>query len=79
MLESQDQLSIDDDPLSWPDDNDSLESMSELDEEEEGVEDDLDDDIFDLIEAATINCLVTSRAQHPEVDSMRAIRNVIVQ
>jgi hypothetical protein len=38
-------FSIDDEPLSWSDDNDSLELMSEPDEEEEGVEDDLDDEI----------------------------------
>jgi hypothetical protein len=42
--------------------------MLELDEEEEeGVEGDLGDDIFDLGERATINCLVTSRAHHPKV------------
>jgi hypothetical protein len=60
----------------WSDDNDSLELMLELDEEEEeGVE---DDDIFNLGETVTINCLVTSRAHHPKEESMRAIRIVIV-
>ncbi|KAN0123087.1 hypothetical protein V8E52_003040 [Russula decolorans] len=65
-LESQDDLSIDDEPPSWSDNDDGLELMSELDEEEkEGVEDDLDDDGFDLGETATINCLVieSSRAR----------------
>jgi hypothetical protein len=66
--------------------------MSELDEEEkEGVEDlvgdDLDDDIFEFrsrresgretVETATINCLDISCAHHLIVDSTRAIRNVM--
>jgi hypothetical protein len=51
----------------WSDDNDGLELMLELDEEEEeGVE---DDDIFNLGETVTINCLVTSRAHHPKEES----------
>jgi len=39
------------------------------------VENELDDDVFETV---TINCPVSSRAHHPKVDSMGAMREMIV-
>lgn len=58
--------------LSWSDNDDSLELMPELDEKEEGAEDNLDVDIFNLGEKATINCL------SPRARIITALRKMIV-
>jgi hypothetical protein len=75
----QDNLPIDDELLSWSDDNDSLELMSERDKGEE-------DAVWRMIwmttyfdpgETTTIKCFVTSRGHHPKVGLIRAMQKVI--